>query len=96
MQLGEQDSFFSHWGNVEWVLGCVVSTVVPIAVFVWRLSVKVAFLEHMLEENDKDEDRRHEENIHLQTGVQTRIDALSARIDRLLLRPIPNDRDPRG
>lgn len=82
MQIGESDSFWAHWSNIEWVVAGVVASGIAIAGFVWRLSVKVALLEHMVRINDEDEERRHSENVNLTRGLQTRIDALSYRIDR--------------
>lgn len=96
MQIGGHDSFWADWTNVEWVLGGVVATVVPIGTFVWRLSIKVMLLEHMIKENDKDENQRHVENVNLQHGVQMRLDALSQRIDRVFGRPPSEDRGARG
>lgn len=87
MQLGEPDSFWAHWSNIEWVVAGILSAGIIVAGFVWRLSIKVALLEHMIDDNDKDEDRRHTENINLQRGVQMRLDSLSQRIDRVFGRP---------
>ena len=96
MQVGGHDSFWTDWSNVEWVIAGVVATVVPIAGFVWRLSIKMALLEYRISENDKDEDRRHEENVHLQRGLQQRMDSISYRIDRVLGRPPADDRGMHG
>lgn len=82
MQIGETDSFFAHWSNVEWIVAGILSAGAAVTVFVWRLSVKVALLEHMVQKNDEDTQRRHEENIHLARGMQMRFDALAHRIDR--------------
>lgn len=83
MQIGEADSFFAHWSNVEWIVAFIGAGGTAIFAFVWRLSIKVTLLEHMVEKNDEDTQRRHEENVHLARGTQMRMDALTHRIDRM-------------
>jgi hypothetical protein len=89
----ESESFWAHWSNIEWLATALSSAGVFLAAFVWRLAIKVTLLEHRLRHNEeslemrldivgKDTQRRHEENTHLQRGMQMKIDGLSHRIDR--------------
>lgn len=82
MQIGENDSFWSHWGNIEWAVAGIITAGMAVAGFVWRLSIKVMMLEHMIQKNDEDTNKRHEENMHVIRGLRQEIFALTARIDR--------------
>jgi hypothetical protein len=83
MNIGEpNENFWAHWSNIEWLISGIIACGTAISVFVWRLSVKVLLLEHKLEMTERDQSQRHAENVHLQRGVQMRIDGLASRIDR--------------
>lgn len=96
----EAESFWAHWGNIEWLIsgiitaGSIVAAFVGrLSVFVYKLTVKIAILEHMIETNEeqrvaelarmeREQSRRHEENVHLQRGTMMRMDGLTNRIDQ--------------
>jgi len=82
MQIGESDSFWAHWSNIEWLIAGMMGAGILVAGFVWRLSIKVMMLEHMVVKNDDDTDKRHEENMHQIRGLRQEIHALTVRIDR--------------
>ena len=82
MQIGEGEGFWANWGNVQWVITAIGGAVVALSGFAWKLSSRVLLLEEREELRDKLDKQRHEENVHLQRGVQMRIDALTNRIDR--------------
>ena len=82
MQIGEPESFWSHWGNVEWLIVGVISAGGIVATFVWRLSIRVLMLEEKAELNDQHTTQRHEENMHQIRSLRQEIHALTVRIDR--------------
>lgn len=82
MQLGEPESFWAHWGNVEWLIAGILAAGVTVAGFVWRLSLRVMLLEEKTDKSDKHTSERHEENMHQIRGLRSEIHALTARIDR--------------
>ena len=82
MQIGDSGSFWSSWTNIEWLIAGIIGAGSAVAGFVYRLSIKVSMLEHMVQLNDKDTNRRHEENLHIARGTQQRLDAISYRMDR--------------
>lgn len=86
MQIGENDSFWAHWTNIEWLIAAVWTAGLLVAGWVWRLSLKVAMLEHTLEEREEHIERRHVENLRSNERLQGQIASLTSRLDRLMER----------
>lgn len=84
MQVGESDGFFAHWTNIEWLIAAIWTSGLLVAGWVWRLSLKVAMLEHSFEEREANVERRHEENLNASRGLQQQITNLTERLDRLM------------
>lgn len=51
--------------------------------FLWRLSSKVALLEHVAESTEVAVERRHKENLHAWVELREQIERVGNRIDRL-------------
>lgn len=84
MQVGDNTPFFAAWTNVEWLLGGVIGCGAAVAGFVYRLSLRVALLEHNFAVREENDERRHQENLHVARGLQQQLVSLGERIDRLV------------
>jgi hypothetical protein len=91
MQIGNNDNFWANWSNLEWLIAGIMTIGAAVTAFVWRLSVKVMMLEHMVKKNDEDTNERHRENMGQITGLRHEIHGLTARIDRWIGRRGPVD-----
>ena len=79
----EPAGLIASWGTVEWWLGAAWICGVAVAGFMWRVALKVALLdqqittlENIVEKNDSDTERRHQENVHVIRNLTARIDGL--------------------
>ena len=84
MQVGDNEPFFASWSNVQWLIGGVIGAGTLVAGWVYRLSLRVALLEHNFEERESNSERRHQENLHVARGLQQQLISLGERIDRLV------------
>jgi len=85
------ESFFSAWANIEWIIGAIWVAGTLVAGFLWRLSLRVSALKLLLKESGKDQEKLHGEIRNLQAKIgemASRGDALriEGKIDALLLR----------
>lgn len=68
------NSFLQTVGFWEWAVGLAWPAGLTVVIFIWRLTSRVAILEHSVKVSEENVQKRHEENLAALQQLTTRID----------------------